>query len=308
MAKLNENTKETEKKQTAPKKEEATSTWLAAFGDEVQEGFEEDNFTRDNVIKISKDVNTKGFNIFIYDDLEDVSPEAIDEVEAISKKKLNVSLLSYKHNRTRFEENGVACAATMNIDGNKLHDNNSVCGRNTAGEDILCSSCRYNAWGSSNNIEQNPKLQCKVGYFMYLYSPDLGKVLRLATSPSGNKNFKDMLVALGRARKADQNADGNPHYNPEYVIEIGTEKKSNDEFDWLVFTFKLTGDKWEADKASEIIENVRDIKERIGNSPVPTTPMIAQNTVSQASATNEEGQVLNVEILNEDELPFEMQQ
>ena len=305
MSKETENMNETKKK-TTPKKEEATGTWLAAYGDELQEGFEEDNFSRDNIIKISKDVNTKGFNVFIYDDLEDATPEDIDNVEAIPKKKLNVSLLSYKHNRTRFEDNKVACSAITNIDGHKLHDAGSVCGRSAEGEEILCAACRYNAWGSSNNIESNQKLQCKLGYFMYVYSPELGKVLRIATSPSGNKNFKDMLVSLGKARKADQTADGNPHYNPEYIIEIGTEKKSNDEFEWLVFTFKLTGDKWEADKAEEIIENVKEVKERIGNSPVPTTPMITSGTVAQISAVNEEGQILDVEILDENDLPFEV--
>ena len=178
----------------ATKQKEEMTKWLDVLDDGFEQGYEEEfseTFTRDNIIKVSKDVTTKAMNVFIYDELENPTTEEITDVEPQSFKKLDISILSYKRNNSRFEGSSIVCAAVANIDGVQLANTKTLAGTNNQGETVLCDKCRYNQW---SDIPPEKKAgrseQCRTGsYFVYIYVPEIGRVLRLTTSPTTSKFF-----------------------------------------------------------------------------------------------------------------------
>ena len=139
-------------------------------------------------------------------------------------------------------------------------------------------------------------------------------MLRLTTSPSNNKDFKEALNVLSRRRKADKKVDGNPHFNAEYQIEIGTEKVKNKSNSWRIFTFTVKEDKWGANEAKDIIECISDAKERISANAirapkaVPAIPMKSTARITDGSGEEieVETEIINTDVLDEDDLPFEV--
>ena len=310
------NTKTKPETKQAPKPEtkpvDDTNLWLEAMGEDYEQGYVQDEvYTRDNEIKVSKDVTTKALNVFLYEDVEEPSKESYEEVIPQSFTELDVAILSYKRNNTRFDGNKVVCGAISNIDGKWLANQKSLVGTNNQGEEILCNNCRYNPWSENPEKANTPYAsQCRTGcYFIYLYAPSLGKVLRLTTSPSTSKLFTEALKEITNLRKADKEKDGNPHFNAEYVVKLTASKMENKDKSntWLGVNYTITGEKWEPEKVTEIAEGIKGVKDRISSSPVSKAiPQISQ--VSQASATID-GQAISVEIvgtetLDEDELPF----
>jgi len=295
----------------ATKQKEETKQWLDVLGEDFEQGYEEefsDTFTRDNIIKVSKDVTTKAMNVFIYDELENPTPEEITDVEPQSFKKLPISILSYKRNNTRFDGSSVVCGAISNIDGVQLASNKTLTGTNSSGETILCDKCKYNPWADipEGNKADRSK-QCRVGgYFVYLYAPTLGKVLRLTTSPTTSKFFREALQEITRLRKDDKALDGRNHLNAEYVVTLSTKKVTNKQGDkeYLGFTFEPTGEKWDGDKATAIVEGIKSTMEKITQTPVSKTVPLIEEVGASVGGQAIEAEIVNLDALDDDELPF----
>ena len=75
------NTKTKPETKQAPKPEtkpvDDTNLWIEAMGEDYEQGYVQDEvYTRDNEIKVSKDVTTKALNVFLYEDVEEPSKES----------------------------------------------------------------------------------------------------------------------------------------------------------------------------------------------------------------------------------------